>query len=344
MASASTFASASTLAERFNGIAVKPDDIPRTSSPSSTEDVDYRNVDVSRFNNSKVSTTIPSRKNLMVRVESNSACPSLCIPSVHENITRRDIFEVFKGLELGHIDNIQIVKRNPNKPSKSKKSSQFSPVYIHFVYWFDNETASSVMKAVNEGNSFKIEYDDANPHKYWKVVKSDLPKPIPSISHEPSLKWHNRLEEDGTEEEIDYDMDSEGSKPDPEERKMSLVIPRVRKGYTTEHLRYMFEKLELFEEIERIDLSFPKRSAPLSAKAYMTAYVHTTFRNVPFANYLQDFLDETGDRQMEIVHDVMPKKWSLLVKKSDLGKPDKSKTMHSKTKISSTPTIVLGKK
>lgn len=293
---------------------------------------------------STISTTVERERDLMVKVQPHPLNPSLCIPSVHFSITRKDIFTIFRKLDLGYIDYIQI--------GRARGGNAFAPVYIHFLYWFDKPKAQQIREKVNDGDSFKIKYDQAHPERFWKVVKSDLSKLLPNISREPTLSWRAPLNDDGTEETPNLDNTlGSGTLPDVKERTISLVIPRIRKGYTPAHIRFVLMATEIVDTIERIDLTFPKESAPLHTKPYMTAYAHVVLSNTPYANYVLNYLSEERGRQVMINHDVAPVKWAWYAKKSDLPKPDlstrpkvanmtdKSKSKSADATITDEPTI-----
>jgi len=297
---------------------------------------------------SDISETHIHRDILRIRSNPTPKNPSLVIPSVHNSITRNDIFNVFRHLNIGHIDNIQII-------NDRRKTSPFVPVYIHFIYWYDNEDATRIKDHILDKKEFKVKYDDAHPNRFWKVLLSDLPKPMPSISHEPTIVWHTRIEEDGDDliEVFGEDATAEES---VEGKQVSLVIPRVRKGYTAEHIKWSFRQLciskdEQHDDCEdgiQVDLVMPRRSAKGSAVAYMTAYVHVTMNRLKGAAYFYNYIND--GHSLEIENDVRPRSWTWLVKKSDLSKPDrKTRTErtdgnsngNNTTVISSTPRVEL---
>lgn len=247
----------------------------------------------------------PSRKN-----------PSLVIPSVHTSITNKDIFDVFRSLKLGHIDRIQFARnRHNDKP--------FVPVYIHFLYWYNNDDANRVLDKLFDTNEFKVKYDDAHPRRFWKVLLSDLSKPLPSISHEPSIKWHPRTEEEEKDLEADFDAGVTTNHESVEDKELCLVIPRVRKGYTAEHIRWTLRQLCIFkddaEEDIEVSLFFPKKSSKGSAVAYMTAYVKVCMNEQDSASYFYNYMQDNN--QVEVIHDVRPRSWSWILKKSDIQPP-----------------------
>lgn len=86
--------------------------------------------------------------------------PSLCIPRVFSNINKNQIYKVINELELGEIDRIDIVSKNPEKGEK------YNLVFIHIKKWFTNENALIAQERLTNGKEIKIIYDDP---WFWKV-------------------------------------------------------------------------------------------------------------------------------------------------------------------------------
>ena len=86
--------------------------------------------------------------------------PSLCIPRVFSNINKNQIYKVINELELGEIDRIDIVNKNPEKGEK------YNLVFIHIKKWFTNENALIAQERLTNGKEIKIIYDDP---WFWKV-------------------------------------------------------------------------------------------------------------------------------------------------------------------------------
>lgn len=278
---------------------------------------------------SDIAETHVHRDVLRVMSTPNLRNPSLVIPSVHKSITRKDIFELFRTFKLGHIDTIQFMR--------GKSGRDFVPVYIHYLFWYDNDDANKVKRKLLNGG-FKVKYDDAHPNRFWMVRLSELPKPMPSISHEPRIRWYTRKDEDSRdliEEFESFEDNADETLPSEEGKELCLVIPRVRKGYTAEHIRWVFRQLCLFKDDDeddiRVTLFFPKKEARGSAVAYMTAYIHVKMNSQRSASYFYNFLDDI--HTIEIIHDVRPKTWSWIVRKSDI---DPTKKTHGAAGAAST--------
>ena len=98
--------------------------------------------------------------------------PSICIPRMFPNQTKEMVFAVFKQLNLGEIDRIDLVKRKQDGGKETMRG------FIHFKQWFDNEGAQSVLSKFEESDqtkqSFKVQYHDK---WYWICTKSRIAKP-----------------------------------------------------------------------------------------------------------------------------------------------------------------------
>ena len=99
----------------------------------------------------------------------NHNIPSLCIPKVDKGIREKDIREVFKKLNFGLVERIDIVSWKTNTHTNTNK---FCRVFIHFNTW--NESAEELRINLLNGDTYNIVY---NFPWYWKVVASRLPKP-----------------------------------------------------------------------------------------------------------------------------------------------------------------------
>ena len=88
---------------------------------------------------------------------------SLCIPRVSCNITKHDIEDIIKPLELGEIRNIEILtkKKEPNN-----KKNQNSCVFIHFKKWFLTPNAIRAHSLLTNDKDIKVFYDEP---WFWKI-------------------------------------------------------------------------------------------------------------------------------------------------------------------------------
>jgi hypothetical protein len=86
--------------------------------------------------------------------------PSMCIPRVFKNVTRDRISAVFRDLDLGIIDRIDMVSR------ENEKGDKFQRVFVHFKKWFRNENADRARDMLIQGKEIKVIYDDP---WFWKI-------------------------------------------------------------------------------------------------------------------------------------------------------------------------------
>ena len=86
--------------------------------------------------------------------------PSMCIPRVFENISERQVREVFEQLDLGQLDRIDIIER------RSEKGEKYKRVFIHFSRWYWNDDAINARRRLVEGKDIKVVY---NMPWFWKI-------------------------------------------------------------------------------------------------------------------------------------------------------------------------------
>ena len=86
--------------------------------------------------------------------------PSMCIPRVFENISERQVRDVFEQLDLGQLDHIDIIERSSEKGEKYKR------IFIHFSKWYWNDDAITARRRLIEGKDIKVVY---NMPWFWKI-------------------------------------------------------------------------------------------------------------------------------------------------------------------------------
>lgn len=99
--------------------------------------------------------------------------PSICIPRVFANITKRDIREVFEQV-LGREGSSPCIERIDLLSRTDQNGTPFGRVFIHLRFWPKTEEAQSIRNRLIAGEQIKIVYD--NPW-YWKCGASRVPKP-----------------------------------------------------------------------------------------------------------------------------------------------------------------------
>jgi len=86
--------------------------------------------------------------------------PSMCIPRVFKNITRERVMGVFKELNLGFVERIDMVSR------ENEKGEKFQRVFVHFRQWYSNPNAKRAREMLLTGKEIKVIYDDP---WFWKI-------------------------------------------------------------------------------------------------------------------------------------------------------------------------------
>jgi hypothetical protein len=84
----------------------------------------------------------------------------MCIPRVFENISERQVRDVFEQLDLGQLDHIDIIER------KSEKGEKYKRIFIHFSKWYWNDEACAARRRLIEGKDIKVVY---NIPWFWKI-------------------------------------------------------------------------------------------------------------------------------------------------------------------------------
>lgn len=95
--------------------------------------------------------------------------PSICIPRTLNNVTWRDVKEVFEAiLGRGTVERVDIVQNR-------HETTPFCRIFVHFRYWpVDKPEHAAMRKRLLDGETVKVVYD--NPW-FWKCSASRLPKP-----------------------------------------------------------------------------------------------------------------------------------------------------------------------
>ena len=94
--------------------------------------------------------------------------PSLCIPRVFKNTTRKDLFTILEKLDIGAVDRIAMV------PKTNDRGDSYYKVFIHFKKWHNNQMAQATRDKLLAGEEIKIVY---NAPWFWKCTASRVEKP-----------------------------------------------------------------------------------------------------------------------------------------------------------------------
>jgi hypothetical protein len=98
--------------------------------------------------------------------------PSLCIPRVFANISKERVDAVFRKLDIGKVERIDMIERTDDKGQTWKR------VFVH-LQWNDSELARSARERLLCGNDVKVVYEDP---WFWKVsanrsTREQTPRP-----------------------------------------------------------------------------------------------------------------------------------------------------------------------
>jgi len=106
--------------------------------------------------------------------------PSICIPRTLNNVTWRDVKDVFETLfGKGTVDRVDIVRQRDD-------DSPFCRIFVHMRYWAVNvPEVAAFRNALQTGETRKVVY---NHPWFWKCAASRTAKPVKSrVSAEPYI-------------------------------------------------------------------------------------------------------------------------------------------------------------
>ena len=96
---------------------------------------------------------------------------SICIPRAHKNITSQRVRDTFQRLNLGCIDNVDVVSKTTKDGGES-----FVTIYVHFSNWnHDNPEAKKFREKIMKGEQVNIFYDEPKTW-FWKCSLNRLRK------------------------------------------------------------------------------------------------------------------------------------------------------------------------
>jgi len=154
---------------------------------------------------------------------------SIFIPRVLSNVTKVDIVNTFKEMNIGEVTYIDLKKRiNDNKFS-------YSIVFLK-IELMDTITASALCDLIEQNGSTKLYYDETDKN-YW-----ELKNYIPLEQRVKVSKEEEEEEEKEEEEEVEEDI--------PELCKQLMKIPSIFTDKVIEMMNKEYEEIE--REIERM--------------------------------------------------------------------------------------------
>lgn len=103
---------------------------------------------------------------------------SICIPRAHKNITSQRVRDTFQRLNLGCIDDVDVVSKT------TKDGEPFVTIYVHFSNWnYNNPEAKKFREKIMKGEQVNIFYDEP---WFWKCALSRLRKSHKSSEAPPA--------------------------------------------------------------------------------------------------------------------------------------------------------------
>ena len=142
--------------------------------------------------------------------------PSIVIPYVFPNIGEKRIFAIFRRLQIGFIDRIEIIHKT------DRNARKFNTVIIHFTHWFHNHNANALKANLLAFKPAKILYDQPSfwhiklhkhKHKHNKykqptiLLSGEVSPGTPSIKREKRVKKFQKDKKETKEERFEIDDD-----------------------------------------------------------------------------------------------------------------------------------------
>ena len=100
-----------------------------------------------------------------------SNVPAICIPYIFENIGEKRIEGIFKDLDIGRVDRIDLVPTQNHAPNGSKVNR----VFIH-INWKIDEDTNKIRTKLLCGKEVKVLYDGKY---FWKISASRAKEVVP---------------------------------------------------------------------------------------------------------------------------------------------------------------------
>jgi hypothetical protein len=111
--------------------------------------------------------------------------PSMCIPRAFKNITRERVIAVFKELDLGIIERVDMISK------ENEKGEKFQRIFIHLKKWSGSANSNRAREMLLSGKEIKIVYDDP---WFWKIsanksTRSGTSTSTGTTGRKPSIKF-----------------------------------------------------------------------------------------------------------------------------------------------------------
>lgn len=98
----------------------------------------------------------------------SASAPSICIPRVFPNITQQRVEAIFRNLNFGEVEKVDMVKKT------NAKGEKYQRVFVHFKQWNDDEQTCQARQMLLNDQEVKVVYDDP---WFWKLSASKSVRP-----------------------------------------------------------------------------------------------------------------------------------------------------------------------
>ena len=137
--------------------------------------------------------------------------PSLCIPRVFLNITKDRIFNSFKDINIGYIEQIDTIV------CTDKAGQKYQRVFVH-LQWNNTSHAIQMRQRALEGKEVIIVYDEP---WFWKVSANRATKA-------PQTRPQTRPQEKARSDSSDVEEEMRAKKADNDRRRNSQMPAKFR--------------------------------------------------------------------------------------------------------------------
>ena len=91
---------------------------------------------------------------------------SIFIPSVYENITKKDIINTFHRMNIGKVNYVDLVSQNRDDGKLIQNRA-----FVYFDTFYDTVESRTLQDKLNDNRSTKIHYGKS-PHVFWVLIKN----------------------------------------------------------------------------------------------------------------------------------------------------------------------------
>ena len=119
---------------------------------------------------------------------------SIFIPSVYENITKKDIINTFHRMNIGKVNYVDLVSQNRNDGKLIQNRA-----FVYFDTFYDTVESRTLQDKLNDNRSAKIHYGKS-PHVFWVLIKNKGNK-----LSDPTIKPYRSLSFEYSDDNSEHD-------------------------------------------------------------------------------------------------------------------------------------------